>query len=1134
MSITIDVTSSIKEGSMELNIDNDKKISSDNVIQIVCSPDIKYVATLNEREEIGIWKVEEHIIVRNSTLSFGEIELISKKKPLSDNDDNDDDDDDDELEDDENVTKFDKIDNISLDCLTIEESASFEFEKMCGISDEGLLNLLYKGKSKNVKERAIFDIDKDRRPLATFKSHVTDLKFLKNGYLVVTEMSDNEKFAPFIEIKVFSIRKTQKRTHLEFKHSMSIHPTTVYSSIDSKNFLSDGKFLFGFDLVQQWNIVNATFENNFHQNFAHICLTNDEILSKYHEENFILMHLKKPNLHPLTFSPFYRLHNVNEILVSKNFDFLNIREIREDNTKLEFNGYYFVDLYEARFGNILMPEKVISMVDNKPLMRNLVCKEVMQQQINQFMSTHFLLSNNLPFINEIKGEKLIYGEFSGEFSGESITWRINKDEENVVTLSAIGDQDNLIDTLILDKFLKIFNNNDNDNDTDFNESIDDSYIQSYLLPNGDLIIVTKNSLMFITATDKIQILYYFSRNQFFLDGEMLFIDIDSNFKVERFEYFLNNLDKNFGGRHPYKDMIMIYLDNIITFNLYAANILAAAIITHRGDYIELIIDKCLEYYKINPDQINIFKVITASLPKLKRSYPYYINKFLILTALIKAPHINKIYESKHSHLCGYTHETHLFTLNIFSRFYFNTLHYILLYTLHYFKLLSKSLSKSKLDTTPTIDLYIPLPGFASYSVTYNFFEEFFWKAEPNGFVQTIIPELYSDWAGEALINFKWKTFGRIYYIGIWILYTFFFVTFTLATTEFDGFLTSKERKFLLKICVLLGIIQLYFEIRKFIWNPGKYITNFTVMIDLCTYIFPIYTSILLLTNDYESSAIWQRVISVLVLDIKFIFFLRSFSYFGVFFEIISNVAKSVLSFSIILIFIIFAYAHAFYILLQPAKPFDPDNPDFDDDPNSPWNLATTYKTMLPDGNISSTPTLIETPSSSTNLFDSFGTSILAVFALMTGDYSSLSGWEMRDNATLSFLWITFLFVTGIYLLNMFIGLLNLGILNKDNYALFLTKKARLIADIELFYLLPNQRRWRHWFPDHIYYHTNVEEVQAKLLELNEINLNPDRQYKLYKPIIHHNLLKLINMDKNSGKKMLTTEVTKSDAWTQTD
>ncbi|CAJ0841508.1 14487_t:CDS:2 [Entrophospora sp. SA101] len=30
---------------------------------------------------------------------------------------------------------------------------------------------------------------------------------------------------------------------------------------------------------------------------------------------------------------------------------------------------------------------------------------------------------------------------------------------------------------------------------------------------------------------------------------------------------------------------------------------------------------------------------------------------------------------------------------------------------------------------------------------------------------------------------------------------------------------------------------------------------------------------------------------------------------------------------------------------------------------------------------------------------------------------------------------------------------------------FLAQKAKIISDIELFYLLPNQRHWKEWFPD---------------------------------------------------------------------
>ncbi|CAJ0843539.1 2594_t:CDS:2, partial [Entrophospora sp. SA101] len=33
---------------------------------------------------------------------------------------------------------------------------------------------------------------------------------------------------------------------------------------------------------------------------------------------------------------------------------------------------------------------------------------------------------------------------------------------------------------------------------------------------------------------------------------------------------------------------------------------------------------------------------------------------------------------------------------------------------------------------------------------------------------------------------------------------------------------------------------------------------------------------------------------------------------------------------------------------------------------------------------------------------------------------------------------------------------------------FLAQKAKIITDIELFYLLPNQHHWKEWFPDILY------------------------------------------------------------------
>ena len=36
------------------------------------------------------------------------------------------------------------------------------------------------------------------------------------------------------------------------------------------------------------------------------------------------------------------------------------------------------------------------------------------------------------------------------------------------------------------------------------------------------------------------------------------------------------------------------------------------------------------------------------------------------------------------------------------------------------------------------------------------------------------------------------------------------------------------------------------------------------------------------------------------------------------------------------------------------------------------------------------------------------------------------------------------------------------------------KKAEILAQIELFYLLPNQRRWKRWFPEIIHYKARLD------------------------------------------------------------
>ena len=128
-------------------------------------------------------------------------------------------------------------------------------------------------------------------------------------------------------------------------------------------------------------------------------------------------------------------------------------------------------------------------------------------------------------------------------------------------------------------------------------------------------------------------------------------------------------------------------------------------------------------------------------------------------------------------------------------------------------------------------------------------------------------------------------------------------------------------------------------------------------------------------------------ISNLLLNIKFLLFLRvSRKYGGRYLVIIMGVAREIFPFLIILFCIIFGFAHAFFILLRSTENFSLDNPAFNDDNNNQWNLATKYNSINSDNSINSNAILIQPPDSNTNMFDWFGTSLLAMYLFLTGNY----------------------------------------------------------------------------------------------------------------------------------------------------
>ncbi|GET64057.1 hypothetical protein GLOIN_2v1581148 [Rhizophagus irregularis DAOM 181602=DAOM 197198] len=89
--------------------------------------------------------------------------------------------------------------------------------------------------------------------------------------------------------------------------------------------------------------------------------------------------------------------------------------------------------------------------------------------------------------------------------------------------------------------------------------------------------------------------------------------------------------------------------------------------------------------------------------------------------------------------------------------------------------------------------------------------------------------------------------------------------------------------------------------------------------------------------------------------------------------------------------------------------------------------------------------MIQTPDKNMNMFIDIKTSLFAIYLFLAGDSSALSNWSYAENPS----------------------------------------KAEILAEIELFYLLPHQRRWQTWFPEVIHYYADADKTRVEIERLIE-------------------------------------------------
>jgi hypothetical protein len=131
-------------------------------------------------------------------------------------------------------------------------------------------------------------------------------------------------------------------------------------------------------------------------------------------------------------------------------------------------------------------------------------------------------------------------------------------------------------------------------------------------------------------------------------------------------------------------------------------------------------------------------------------------------------------------------------------------------------------------------------------------------------------EFYKNLNGEAIVDFKWKTFGRYYYFLIWFIFTTFQISSFIIGSLSLSFKTNNIQSQLYKTTIIIGFVQLYFELRQFIWNPIEYMHSIWNLFDLAAFLFPTITSFLWVIN-HNNIPNWAILLSCLFLNINFFY-----------------------------------------------------------------------------------------------------------------------------------------------------------------------------------------------------------------------------------------------------------------------
>ncbi|RIB29397.1 hypothetical protein C2G38_2136869 [Gigaspora rosea] len=238
--------------------------------------------------------------------------------------------------------------------------------------------------------------------------------------------------------------------------------------------------------------------------------------------------------------------------------------------------------------------------------------------------------------------------------------------------------------------------------------------------------------------------------------------------------------------YPFKELIDDYIENKITLILYGQQLLRSFLNNKNYLMAEKLYRQCI---KINIEDekidfltnIKLLEIITFSFVELSQKFPDLLKEFLSHTSFIISSENKDLAIrnfSSASHLQNHRKYPQPFKTSFINNL-FNFCQEIKLLSLNF---LEGRIFK-RLNEHPSIIMIFPLPKFNSYPSTYSSWKELIL---PNfsPFTKYKSSELYKQWNGEVLLNFKWNNYGKYYYFAIWIFFNFYGMFF-------DSFYYSK-------------------------------------------------------------------------------------------------------------------------------------------------------------------------------------------------------------------------------------------------------------------------------------------------------------------------------------------------------